>query len=238
MKTTIGEHGLVALYDVYPHVATSADMEVVAAARTSYNGEMKGPDKDLALLRYLIRNRHDSPLEMVDVTMMVEAPLVVWWQWVRHRTFSYNFQSGRYTPFDENRTLVPMPDEWRLQSTDNKQGSDGYLPQSDGAVLSEALAAMYAAAFDLYNAMLEKGVAREQARLALPGFALFYRARVKANLRAWLHWLSLRNEAHAQHEIQQYAMAVEGIIADIAPYTLRYWRDYRNGDNNESIGTV
>lgn len=223
----IGTHGKVTLYDWYPHIAATADMEIVAAARTSYNGESKGVEADLKLLEYLIKNRHDSPIEMVDVTMMVEAPVVVWWQWVRHRTFSYNFQSGRYTPFDEARVVIPEPDKWRWQDLKNRQGSDGYAPEDIGEVFTAGLESVYDIAFELYQNMLDAGIAREQARLCLPGFSLFYRARVKANLRNWLHFLSLRNEDHAQQEIRDYAIAVETLLEQVAPYTLKFYKQHR-----------
>ena len=181
----------------------------------------------MRLLEYLIEHRHDSPLEMVDLTFMVDAPLVVWWQWVRHRTFSYNFQSGRYTPFDDDKTLVPSFGDWRLQDDKNRQGSDGLLPVDIGRGLSQRMAQLHEDCFRLYAEMLDAGVAREQARLCLPGFAVYYRARVKANLRNWLHWLSLRNEGHAQQEIRDYAQVIEDIISHKAPYTLRYYKQHR-----------
>lgn len=223
----VGSHGRVMLWDVYPKRLDSLDLEIVAAARTSYAGDMKGPEKDMRLLEYLIEHRHDSPLEMVDLTFMVDAPLVVWWQWVRHRTFSYNFQSGRYTEFDYSKTLIPNVDEWRLQDDKNKQGSDGLLPVEDGRWFTADLADLYSDCFQLYEKMLGAGIAREQARLCLPGFAVYYRARVKANLRNWLHWLSLRNEGHAQQEIRDYAQVIEDIISHKAPYTLRYYKQHR-----------
>jgi len=223
----VGSHGRVMLWDVYPKRLDSLDLEIVAAARTSYAGDMKGPEKDMRLLEYLIEHRHDSPLEMVDLTFIVDAPLVVWWQWVRHRTFSYNFQSGRYTPFDEDKTLVPSFGQWRLQDDKNRQGSDGLLPVDIGRGLSQRMAQLHEDCFRMYAEMLDAGVAREQARLCLPGFAVYYRARVKANLRNWLHWLSLRNEGHAQQEIREFAQVIEDIISHKAPYTLRYYKQHR-----------
>ena len=223
----VGSHVRGMLWDWYPKRLDSLDMEIVSAARTSYAGDMKGPDKDLRLLEYLRSHRHDSPLEMVDLSFMVDAPLVVWWQWVRHRTFSYNFQSGRYTEFEQVKTLIPNGDEWRLQDDKNKQGSDGFLPAEDGQWFTSDLADLYADCFHLYEKMLDAGIAREQARLCLPGFAVYYRARVKANLRNWLHWLSLRNEGHAQQEIREFAQVIEDIISQTAPYTLRYYKQHR-----------
>ena len=226
-KIHIGEHGWVKLYDHYPNQLDSADMEIVAAARTSYAGDMKGPEKDLKLLEYLIQHRHDSPLEMVDVEFTVKAPLVVWWQWTRHRTFSYNFQSGRYTPFDENETLVPLPEEWRKQDHKNRQGSDGYVDVKMGQFFTQHLADLHNECFRLYEELLDAGVAREQARLCLPGFAVFYQARVKANLRNWLHFITLRTDPHAQLEIRRYARVIKQQLTTIAPYTIKFYEQHR-----------
>jgi len=93
------------------------DLAIVNAARASFLGESKGAEKDKKLLFYLMEHRHTTPFEMVEFKFRVRAPLVTWWQWVRHRTASYNSQSGRYTPFAEEDFYVPS--EWRLQATDN-----------------------------------------------------------------------------------------------------------------------
>src|SRR2546430_15706780 len=75
------------------------DLAIVNAARVSFLGESKGDDKDKKLLFYLMRNYHTSPFEMVEFKFRCRAPLVSYWQWVRHRTSSVNAQSGRYTEF-------------------------------------------------------------------------------------------------------------------------------------------
>ena len=91
----------------------------------SFLGESKGTERDKKLLFYLMQHRHTSPFEMVEFKFRVRAPLVTYWQWARHRTWSYNAQSGRYTAFEEDDFYVP--DAWRLQSADNKQASEGEL---------------------------------------------------------------------------------------------------------------
>ncbi|RMG85621.1 MAG: thymidylate synthase (FAD), partial [Chloroflexi bacterium] len=75
-----------------PHPATgvSGDLAIVNAARVSFLGESKGEERDKKLLFYLMRHRHTSPFEMVEFKFRVRAPLVVWWQWVRHRTWHMN----------------------------------------------------------------------------------------------------------------------------------------------------
>lgn len=73
------------------------DLAIVNAARVSFLGESKGDEADRKLLNYLMKHRHTSPFEQVEFKFRIKAPAVVWWQWVRHRTGSFNFQSGRYT---------------------------------------------------------------------------------------------------------------------------------------------
>jgi len=101
------------------------DLAIVSAARVSFLGESKGADRDKKLLFYLLQHRHTSPFEQVEFRFRVRAPLVVWLQWVRHRTWHVNAQSGRYTAFDEGDFYVPAA--WRLQAADNKQASEGEL---------------------------------------------------------------------------------------------------------------
>lgn len=182
------------------------DNAIVAAARTSFLGESKGPDKDKKLLFYLLRHRHTTPFEMVEFKFRVRAPVVTWWQWVRHRTFSFNAQSGRYTPFEEDDFYVVHPDEWRLQSSDNKQASEGLLPE--GKWLTDALIKHYDEGFRLYQEALAAGVAREQARLFLAGFGVYYTWVAKTDAHNLMHFLKLRMAPDAQYEVRVYAQAI------------------------------
>ena len=93
------------------------DLAIVNAARVSFLGETQGGEQDKKLLFYLLKHRHTTPFEQVEFKFRVGAPVLVWWQWVRHRTFhfqSVNAQSGRYTEFDEDDFYVP--DVWRQQA--------------------------------------------------------------------------------------------------------------------------
>lgn len=182
------------------------DLAIVNAARVSFLGESKGQEQDKKLLFYLMRHRHTSPFEMVEFKFRVRAPLVTWWQWVRHRTMSVNAQSGRYTPFKEQDFYVPA--EWRLQSADNKQASEGVLEGPDGERLTHDLIEHYARGYALYEQALAKGVAREMARLFLPGFAVYYTWIVKVDAHNLMHFLRLRMAADAQYEIRVYAQAI------------------------------
>jgi thymidylate synthase (FAD) len=184
------------------------DLAIVNAARVSFLGESKGTDQDKKLLFYLLKHRHTSPFEMVEFKFRLRCPLVTWWQLVRHRTFSLNLQSGRYTPFEENDFYVP--DVWRKQAQSNKQASEGTIEDADGQALTNDLLAHYARSYALYEAALQKGVAREMARLFLPGFAVYYTGVVKVDAHNLMHFLSLRMAPDAQHEIRVFAQAIYG----------------------------
>lgn len=88
------DKGWIELVDLMPHPDTdiSGDLAIVNAARVSFLGESKGTERDKKLLFYLLRNHHTSPFEMVEFKFRVRAPLVTWWQWVRHRTWNMNAQ--------------------------------------------------------------------------------------------------------------------------------------------------
>jgi len=214
------DKGTIQLIDVMPHPSSgvSADMAVINAARVSFLGESKGEVADRKLLRYLIRNRHTSPLEQVVFKFRVRAPLVTWWQWVRHRTWSFNFQSGRYTEFEENDFY--MPREWRRQSASNKQASDGLLPESDARELRYMLDVHRARSYHFYEEALKLGVSREMARLFLPAFGVYYTAVATIDAHNLLGFLRLRDHEHAQHEIRVYAQAIREIMRDVMPWTM------------------
>jgi len=218
----LDDHGYVELQDVMPHPATgvSPDLAVVNAARVSFLGESKGDDADKKLLGYLLRNRHTSPFEQVEFKFRVCAPVVVWWQWMRHRTWSFNSQSGRYTEIDDK---LYFPLEWRRQSKSNKQASDGVIDADESRMLDAKLTTVYESAKWFYETALEAGVAREQARLFLPGFAVHYEVVAKVDAHNLMHWLSLRDHEHAQFEIREYARAIKSIFADAMPWTYEAW---------------
>ncbi len=96
------------------------DTAIVNAARVSYLGESKGPDRDKKLLFYLLQHRHTTPFEMVEFKFRVKCPIIVARQWLRHRTFSVNEISRRYSSEEID---FYIPDTWRTQSDSNKQAS-------------------------------------------------------------------------------------------------------------------
>ena len=202
-----------------------SDLSIVNAARTSYMGDSKGDDKDKKLLFYLMRHRHDGPFEMVELRFRIHAPEVVWRQLLRHRTGNFNLQSYRYTAASEEEFYVPSA--WRLQSQTNKQGSDGALDKESAAELTNTLTAHYEAAYKLYQNALDKGVARELARMYLPGFALYSTGVVKFDARNLMHFLSLRMAEDAQYEIRMFANAMWEFFEEALPWCAEAHAQYR-----------
>jgi len=194
------------------------DLAIVNAARASFLGESKGGDRDKKLLFYLMEHRHTSPFEQVEFKFRVRAPVVTWWQWVRHRTWNFNAQSGRYVAFEENDFY--MPAVWRRQSPSNKQASLGELSEAEAQPLFDALAEHYARGYALYKQALEAGVARELARIFLPGFAVYYTWVAKTDAHNLMHFLRLRMAEEAQYEIRVYAEAIyEHFFKPALPWT-------------------
>jgi thymidylate synthase (FAD) len=226
-RVTVLDKGWIELIDLMPHplAGVSGDLAIVNAARVSFLGESKGATADKKLLFYLLRNQHTSPFEQVEFKFRVHAPLVTWWQWARHRVWNFNAQSGRYTPFAENDFYVPSV--WRKQSKDNKQASEGELESDDNANLTEKLLAHYEQGFRLYEEALEKGVAREIARLFLPGFSVYYTWVAKVDAHNLMHFLKLRMASDAQYEIRVYAQAIyEHFFKPSLPWTAEAFEEY------------
>lgn len=233
LRVPVLDKGFVELVDMMPHPdgEYSGDLAIVNAARVSFLGESKGEEKDKKLLFYLMRNRHTTPFEMVEFKFRVRAPLMVWWQWARHRTWHFNSQSGRYSEFEEDDFYVP--DEWRLQSKDNKQGSDGTFDDLRCYVLRDNLERLCRQAYTSYQEALHWGVAREQARLFLPAFGVYYTWVCKVDAHNLMHFLKLRMDSHAQYEIREYANAIYNeLFKPLLPWTAEAFEKYiLNGDN-------
>lgn len=227
-RISVLDSGWIELVDIMPHPESDipGDLAIVNAARVSFLGESKGDEQDKKLLFYLLRNHHTSPFEMVEFKFRVRAPLVTWWQWARHRTWNFNAQSGRYTPFEENDFY--LPDVWRMQAKDNKQASDGQVTDAVNDYLSDELARHYDDSFALYTEALEAGVSKEMARLFLPAFGVYYTWVVKVDAHNLMHFLRLRMASDAQHEIRVYADAIyQHFFKPALPWTAEAFELYR-----------
>lgn len=210
----LGGQGWVGLID---HLGT--ETTIVNAARVSF-GKLKTEmdERDKGLLTYLIDNRHTSPLEHMVFTFSVHCPLFIRGQWHRHRTWSYNEISRRYTEIDmEFYTPVKL----RKQAESNRQAS--FLDENfDDEALREEIRQQNLKSLELYNLLLDKGVCREQARGVLPQnmMVTFWGTVDLSNL---LHFLELRDSEHAQSEIKEYAVAIKQLIKPLIPNVAAYF---------------
>ena len=210
----LGGQGWIGLID---HLGTEST--IVNAARVSF-GKLKTEmdDRDVKLLEYLIANKHPSPLEHMVFTFSIHCPLFVRGQWHRHRTWSYNEISRRYTEVDME---FYTPENLRRQAESDRQASVAD-PEFEGAELQQAIAAHNQASFELYEKLLASGVCREQARGVLPQnmMVTFWGTVDLSNL---LHFLELRDSEHAQYEIREYAAAIKQLIKPIVPNVAKYF---------------
>lgn len=200
----LGGQGWVGLID-----QMGAETTIVNAARVSFGRRKTELDeRDAALIRYLHENRHSSPFEHVVFTFSVHCPLFVRSQWHRHRTWSYNEISRRYTDVDIE---FYVPAELRAQASSDRQASVA-AESLDQAALKLRFREHHEASLRLYRELLDAGVCREQARGVLPQdlMTTFWGTVDLGNL---LHFLDLRDSAHAQWEIREYARAIKQLVA-------------------------
>jgi len=213
------------------------DDSIVQAARVSYGKGTKSVSDDRGLIRYLMRHRHTTPFEMCEVKLHVRVPMDLWRQWIRHRTANVNEYSTRYSlAIDTARTTAP--NEWRLQSEINKQGSEGGLDPDTGQRLTDRETQTQNFLKEIYEERIELGVAREQARKDLP-LSTYTEAYWKIDLHNLMHFLSLRMDHKAQLEIRLYAEAIgEKIVQKWVPMAWEAFMDYRHGSVNLSADEV
>lgn len=187
---------------------------------------------DEKLLRYLYENRHDTPFEMAGLTVEVQAPIFVFREWHRHRVpWSYNEASARY---------APLPALDFVPSVERMMRGGGHLTKQagahGGAVLTEEtagqfidrLAAWQAEGERLYQFALKSGVPKELARCSM-SVARFSKMRASANLRGWMHFLSLRAAPTAQEEIRVYAEAAAKILDEHFPRAMGLFSEKKRG---------
>lgn len=204
------------------------DLMVVNAARVSLNNRSEWDliatdyglkpqlnTKDEGLIKFLMRERHGTPFEHNAFTFHVKCPIFVAREWMRHRIGSFNEMSGRYTHLEPD---FYVPEYVRTQT--GKPGAYTFEPMSEfdknhtQSVLEEA----YEGAWNYYWHLIDRGVAKELARLALP-VGIYTQFYWTVNARSLMNFLSLRNADTAMHEIRQYAIAVEDLFRQVMPVT-------------------
>ena len=222
----VHDHGLVSLVDVMPRMAPvgkTADYAIVQAARVSYGAGTKQVNEDRGLIRYLARHRHSTPFEMVEFKFHHVMPIFVARQWIRHRTANVNEYSARYS-IVKDRFYHPAPDNVRQQSASNRQGGEAPTDSATAAEFLEYLERVEQD-YEQYQKFIDKGVAREIARIALPA-SVYTEWYWKIDLHNLFHFLSLRMDPHAQQEIRDYATAMFKLIQPIVPIAAEAFLDY------------
>ena len=214
------DHGFVRLVDYM-----GTDVSIAEAARVSYGQGTKKLSEDKGLIRYMLRNKHTSPFEMVEFKFHVKLPIFVARQWIRHRTANVNEYSGRYSVMP-NEFYLPESENIRLQSMTNNQGrSEEHAPDETKKDILEYLASSQSAAHEKYSEMVNSGLSRELARINLP-LSQYTEWYWKIDLHNLLHFLRLRLDPHAQWEIQQYAMVMAEMVKTVCPITYEAFTDY------------
>lgn len=240
----VHEHGFVRLVDSMPNPMLSgvltADESIVQSARVSYGSGTKSVSEDAGLIDHLVRHRHTSPLEMVELKFHARMPIFVARQWVRHRTANLNEYSARYSVV-KDLYYTPSEESCKGQSSTNKQGSQGQI--ADPTSAREMIVSLSDEAYKVYCKLLSKkdyeatdkrfgddlehlGLSRELARIVLPVnyYTEWY---WKIDLHNLFHFLSLRADNHAQSEITAYAECMLQICERIAPIATASFKNHR-----------
>jgi thymidylate synthase (FAD) len=205
------------------------DSRIVQAARVSYGAGTKTLREDAGLIDYLLRHRHTSPFEQVVFTFHLKMPIFVARQLVRHRTARMNEVSGRYSIM-QNEFYLPALEDIAPQSSDNKQGRASEPLSADAArEVQDILQHGQEAAYNVYEGLVQGGLAKELARVNLP-LSLYTEMYWQIDLHNLLHFLGLRLDGHAQKEIRVYAEAMAEIARAVAPLAVASFENHqKNG---------
>jgi thymidylate synthase (FAD) len=202
------------------------DDAIVQAARVSYGAGTKAVSDDKALISYLVKHKHTSPLEMCEIKLHLKMPIFVARQWIRHRTASINEYSARYSVLS-NEYYIPELERMQMQSKNNKQGSGEVLPDELAKKVQNILEEDAKKCYADYEFFLSDDVnfARELARmnLTLNYYTEFY---WKIDLHNFLHFVNLRAHSHAQYEIRVYAEKMLDIAKIWCPFAVEAFENY------------
>ena len=226
MKLQVLDKGYIELVDTL-----GDDLTPVNAARVSFDGFSETfSDKDRKLSKFLIKHKHHSPFRHQHCMFILKAPEFVMRQWYKHvvgiettsshvtKDHAWNEKSGRYVPYDE----FYEPTEFRKQSQDNKQASDGLIKDQISATIKWRETQMKT--IETYNQLLDMGVAREQARSILP-LTVYTKVWWTASFQSIMNFIELRDESTSQVEIQLYAKALKEIMLQTFPETTKLWSE-------------
>ena len=231
------DKGFVSLVDYY-----GSDSRIVQSARVSYGEGTKTISQDGALIDYLLRHQHTSPFEQVVFTFHLKMPIFVARQWVRHRMARMNEVSGRYSIM-KDEFYVPENSCISKQSTNNKQGRGEVFEEKQAKEFQAEFIEGQQKAYEVYKDMVEKGIAREIARINLP-LALYTEFYWQMDLHNLFHFLKLRLDSHAQYEIRLYAEKILEIIKTVCPMAVNSFENTMekavsfNGEEMEALRKI
>jgi thymidylate synthase (FAD) len=235
--TKVLDHGYVRLQNIAGPVRRkntafdADDTDPAIAARLSFDqvNLTRSREADLRLCAYLLKNRHTSPFEMIDIWLEMKLPIFVARQFVRHRTTSLNEVSARYVQLPEE-WYIPSLDSITIKSASNKQGRQvpgKTKPHWAARLFRSTLNLSCWLDYKLYQFFLRIGIPPEIARTFLHT-THYTKWLWKQDLHNMMHFLNLRTDSHAQWEAQQYANAIVEILKRYLPKTMRLWAE-QNG---------
>jgi len=194
------------------HITPNAEELITYMARVSNPANQSNTETSARLIKYLIDHKHWSPFEMVNMCVEIETTRSVAAQILRHRSFSFQEFSQRYAEV----TAEPVLPQLRRQDTKNRQNSVDDLDQSFVVGAEIAIQEHFDQAIDLYNDLLEAGVAKECARDVLP-LATPTRLYMNGTIRSWIHYCQLRCANGTQKEHQNIAKGVWKLLEEHVP---------------------
>lgn len=219
-KVNVLDHGYVGLVGHW-----GDDLEPLRAARMSTDNPTGVHEKkDDTLRDYLWRHQHTSPFEFAELILEIQTPLFVAREWMRHRTFSYNEFSQRYSEALDLYYL-PVLQRMELQSNINNQGSDGQMDEETAMFIIAEMEREQIQHRETYNKYIDDGLARELARINMP-VSNYTKFRVKGNLKNWFHFVNLRIRSGAQYEIRVYAEIILEVIRELWPKMAGVFEEY------------
>lgn len=221
----IHEYGFVRLVDIM-----GSDGDIADAARVSYGKGTRAVSDNRNLIRYLVRHKHTSPLEMASVKFHLKLPIFVMRQLVRHRTAKINEYSGRYSVMSDD-CYIPELEYIQPQSTTNKQGRGGELSDGWKEKYKQVISDITTKTKIAYNLLVgnqsvdHSGLSRELSRIVLP-VSNYTECYWKIDLHNFFHFCKLRMDSHAQQEIQDYAVPMFEMVKPHFPIATEAFEDY------------
>ena len=223
---TVLDNGFLKLLDTF-----GDELTIVNAARVSFGAVKEELEaKDIKLIKYLYKHKHFSPFRHLMFRFHIKAPEFVMRQWYKHvvgaettssyptKDHAWNEISGRYKPVND----FYMPKIWRKQSASSKQASDGTLDEEANNQINDLFMNYMGATIHVYEEMIKKGVAKEEARIVLP-LNQYTEVIWTCSAQALLNFIELRDEATSQVEIREYAIKMREIVKEKFPVLYDVW---------------